>query len=72
MRRRTVSPTSNRSRPIPIFAAWGWAKQPCWKAIRRRGLLGAEVAYVGSDQQFYHSLRFKQVYNSKCWLYYFD
>lgn len=42
-------------------------------AYRRRcGVLGATVAYVGSDQQFYQAIGFKKVYNSECWLKYFD
>jgi hypothetical protein len=40
------------------------------EGIRRCGLPGATVAYVGSDQEFYRALGFKKVYVSECWVKY--
>jgi len=36
------------------------------------GILGAKVAYVGSDQEFYKAIGFKKVYVSEGWMKYFQ
>lgn len=54
----------------PRYRRLGLGKAAVLEGIRRCGLLGAQVAYVGSDQPFYQALGFKKVYNSECWLKY--
>lgn len=52
----------------PHYRRMGLGKAAVLEGIRRCGLLGAQVAYVGSDQPFYQTIGFKKVYNSECWL----
>lgn len=54
----------------PRYRRLGLGKAAVLEGIRRCGLFGAQVAYVGSDQPFYQALGFKKVYNSECWLKY--
>jgi GNAT superfamily N-acetyltransferase len=42
------------------------------EGIRRCAELGAEVAYVGSNQPFYLSLGFEVLYTTECWIKFFD
>jgi predicted N-acetyltransferase YhbS len=42
------------------------------EGIRRCGLLGATIAYVGSDQPFYQSFGFRKVFDSECWVKQFE
>lgn len=56
----------------PTYRRLGLGKAAVLEGIRRCTALGATVAYVGSDQQFYRSIGFTNVYNSECWLRYFD
>lgn len=56
----------------PDFRRMGLGKAAVLEGIRRCGALGATVAYVGSDQEFYKAIGFKKVYNSECWLKYFS
>lgn len=56
----------------PAYRRLGLGKAAVLEGIRRCGALGATVAYVGSDQQFYRSIGFTEVYNSECWVRYFD
>lgn len=54
----------------PRYRRLGLGKAAVLEGIRRCGTLGAQVAYVGSDQAFYQAIGFKKVYNSECWLKY--
>lgn len=54
----------------PRYRRLGLGKAAVLEGIRRCGLLGAKVAYVGSDQPFYQAIGFKKAYNSECWLKY--
>jgi GNAT superfamily N-acetyltransferase len=56
----------------PRYRRLGLGKAAVLEGIRRCGALGANVAYVGSDRQFYRSIGFAKVYDSECWLKYFD
>ena len=55
----------------PDYRRMGLGKAAVLEGIRRSSELGATVAYVGSDQEFYQAIGFKKVYNSECWLKYF-
>lgn len=50
----------------------GLGRAAVLEGIRRCGQLGAKVAYVGSDQEFYLSFGFKVIYTSECWVKYLD
>jgi GNAT superfamily N-acetyltransferase len=52
----------------PDFRRMGLGKAVVWEGIRRCGLLGATVAYVGSDTVFYQVLGFSKNYTSRCWM----
>jgi GNAT superfamily N-acetyltransferase len=54
----------------PAYRRLGLGKAAVLEGIRRCGLPGATVAYVGSDQDFYRALGFKKVYDSECWVKY--
>jgi ribosomal protein S18 acetylase RimI-like enzyme len=56
----------------PAYRRMGLGKAAVLEGIRRCGELGARVAYVGSDQQFYQAIGFRKVYNSLCWVRRFD
>ena len=56
----------------PDYRRIGLGKAAVWEGIRRSGELGAEVAYVGSDQLFYKSIGFKVLYKSNCWIKHFN
>jgi N-acetylglutamate synthase-like GNAT family acetyltransferase len=56
----------------PDYRRMGLGKAAVLEGIRRCGALGASVAYVGSDQEFYLSLGFEVVYTSECWQRYLD
>jgi GNAT superfamily N-acetyltransferase len=56
----------------PTYRRLGLGKAAVLEGIRRCSVLGATVAYVGSDQQFYRSIGFTKGYNTECWLRYFD
>ena len=52
----------------PDFRRMGLGKAAVWEGIRRCGVLGATVAYVGSDQEFYQAIGFTKRFDSRCWL----
>jgi predicted N-acetyltransferase YhbS len=54
----------------PRYRCLGLGKAEVLEGIRRCEVLGAMVAYVGSDQLFYQAIGFKKVYNSECWVKY--
>ena len=56
----------------PTYRRLGLGRAAVLEGIRRCGLLGATVAYVGSDQLFYQAMGFRRVYCSECWVKYFD
>jgi GNAT superfamily N-acetyltransferase len=55
----------------PRYRRLGLGRAAVLEGIRRCGLLGATIAYVGSDQPFYQSFGFRKVFNSECWVNYF-
>lgn len=52
----------------PDYRRMGLGKAAVLEGIRRCSELGAEVAYVGSEQDFYLALGFKKIHTSECWL----
>lgn len=56
----------------PEYRRLGLGRAAVLEGIRRCGSLGATVAYVASDLPFYQSMGFRKVYNSECWVKYFD
>jgi predicted N-acetyltransferase YhbS len=52
----------------PDYRRMGLGKAAVWEGIRRCGAEGATVAYVGSDQKFYHAIGFKTLYYRHCWV----
>lgn len=55
----------------PDFRRMGLGKAAVWEGIRRCGVQGATVAYVGSDQEFYKAIGFTKRFNSNCWVRHF-
>jgi ribosomal protein S18 acetylase RimI-like enzyme len=51
----------------PSYRRMGLGKAAVWEGVRRCGAKGATVAYVGSDQVFYHAIGFETLYYSHCW-----
>jgi predicted N-acetyltransferase YhbS len=56
----------------PDFRRMGLGKAAVLEGIRRCGVLGAEIAYVGSDQPFYQALGFQKTFTSQCWVKHFS
>jgi GNAT superfamily N-acetyltransferase len=52
----------------PDYRRLGLGKAAVLEGIRCCGELGAEIAYVGSDQEFYKALGFRKVFDSECWV----
>lgn len=52
----------------PTYRRMGLGKAAVLEGIRRCADLGATVAYVGSDQEFYLSIGFEVIYTSECWV----
>jgi predicted N-acetyltransferase YhbS len=52
----------------PDYRRMGLGKAAVLEGIRRSGILGATVAYVGNDLPIYQAVGFKKVYISECWL----
>lgn len=55
----------------PRYRRMGLGRAAVLEGIRRCGLLGATIAYVGSEQPFYQSMGFRKVFSSECWLKFF-
>jgi ribosomal protein S18 acetylase RimI-like enzyme len=51
----------------PDYRHMGLGKAAVLEGIRRCGLLGATVAYVGNDLPIYRAIGFKNLYISQCW-----
>lgn len=56
----------------PAYRRLGLGRAAVLEGVRRCGALGARVAYVGSDQEFYLALGFRVVYTEQCWTRYLD
>ena len=56
----------------PDYRRMGLGKACVLEGIRRCGMLGATVAYVGSDQEFYKAIGFEKVYYDECWVKHLD
>jgi predicted N-acetyltransferase YhbS len=52
----------------PTYRRMGLGKAAVLEGIRRCADLGATVAYVGSDQEFYLSIGFEVIYTGECWV----
>jgi GNAT superfamily N-acetyltransferase len=55
----------------PTYRRMGLGRAAVLEGIRRCSILGATVAYVGSDQQFYKAIGFTNAYVTECWRTYF-
>lgn len=56
----------------PDYRRRGLGRAAVLEGIRRCGELGATVAYVGSDLEFYEALGFVPIYTCQCWTKYLD
>jgi predicted N-acetyltransferase YhbS len=56
----------------PDFRRLGVGKAAVLEGVRRCGALGATVAFVGSDLEFYKAIGFRQIYTSRCWMKYIE
>jgi predicted N-acetyltransferase YhbS len=54
----------------PDFRRMGLGKAAVLEGIRRCGALGATVAFVGSDQEFYKAIGFTHLWSSNPWIKY--
>lgn len=52
----------------PDYRRLGLGKAAVLEGIRRCAALGAQTAYVGSNQEFYLAIGFKVVYTTQCWV----
>ena len=52
----------------PDFRRMGLGRSAVLEGIRRCGALGATVAFVGSDQDFYKAIGFIKCFDSNCWI----
>lgn len=52
----------------PDFRRMGLGRSSVLEGIRRCGALGATVAFVGSDLDFYKTIGFTKVFDSNCWI----
>jgi len=53
---------------VPTYRRMGLGKAAVLEGIRRCTQLGADLAYVGSDQAFYLAIGFKVIFRSECWV----
>ena len=56
----------------PDYRRLGLGKAAVLEGIRRCGELGAKVAYVGSNLNFYLSIDFEVIHTDECWEKYLD
>jgi ribosomal protein S18 acetylase RimI-like enzyme len=52
----------------PDYRRMGLGRAAVMEGIRRCGVLGTTVAYVGSDQEFYKSMGFRVIHIQECWV----
>ena len=55
----------------PDYRRLGLGRAAVWGGIRRCAVLGATVAYVGSDLDFYKAIGFTKIFDSRCWIKHF-
>ena len=55
----------------PDYRRMGLGTAAVLEGIRRCGELGATVAYVGTDKQFYLAMGFKKLFTLNCWIRHF-
>jgi predicted N-acetyltransferase YhbS len=53
---------------IPKYRRMGLAKAVIYEGINRARKMGANIMYVGSNQQFYLSIGFSVIYSKEIWL----
>ncbi len=56
----------------PDYRLRGLGKAAVLEGIRRCGELGAQVAYVGSEQPFYQAMGFRKLFTCNCWIKHFN
>ena len=56
----------------PEYRRMGLGKAAVREGIRRCGILGATVAFVGSDLEFYRAIGFEKRFDSDCWTKHLD
>lgn len=56
----------------PDYRRLGLGKAAVQEGIRRCAELGAKEAFVGSDQLFYQAIGFRKVFNTECWVKYYN
>ncbi|MFO8037621.1 MAG: GNAT family N-acetyltransferase [Anaerolineales bacterium] len=56
----------------PVYRHLGLGRAAVLEGIRRTADLGAIMAFVGSNLNFYLSLGFKEIYTSQCWQKYIE
>lgn len=52
----------------PDYRRMGLGKAAVLEGIRRCAALGATVAYVGADLDFYQAVGFRKMYDNECWV----
>lgn len=52
----------------PDYRRMGLGRAAVGEGIRRCAALGATVAYVGSDQEFYRAIGFAKSFETRCWV----
>jgi GNAT superfamily N-acetyltransferase len=57
---------------VPAYRRLGLGRAAVLEGIRRCGELGAEAAYVGSNQPFYLALGFEVIHTDVCWVKYWE
>lgn len=56
----------------PDYRRRGLGKAAVLEGVRRCAEMGAQVAYVGSNQLFYQAIGFKSLFTCNCWIKYLD
>jgi GNAT superfamily N-acetyltransferase len=54
----------------PRYRRLGLGRAAVLEGIRRCGVLGANMVFVGNDLPIYRAVGFKLIYNSECWIKY--
>jgi predicted N-acetyltransferase YhbS len=52
----------------PDYRRIGLGRAAALEGMRRRSALGADLAFVGSDQPFYTAIGFARVFTANCWV----
>ncbi len=56
----------------PDYRRMGLGKAAVLECVRRVSSLGAEIAWVGSDQEFYKAIGFTKMFDVRVWLKYYE